>query len=203
MRLTADQEDAFKELINVGVGRAAAALSDLIGMRIELEVPRLALCRPDEMAALLPAGTDASGLLIAQEFRGEWSGQAALLFPRECGLHLARLLADVDGPTDELDLELSGILTEVGNIVLNGVLGSLANALDTPMEYSVPHLCGERSAGAYLGRATSRRGERPYLLVADARFQVEERAISGSLLLVLELNALRAVLACLGRLGVA
>ena len=43
------------------------------------------------------------------------------------GVRLAQILGGVAHSSHELDLELSGILTEVGNIMINGVLGSLAN----------------------------------------------------------------------------
>ena len=41
MKLTALQEDALIELLNIGFGRAAASLSQLTGHRILLEVPHV------------------------------------------------------------------------------------------------------------------------------------------------------------------
>ena len=38
------------ELINIGFGRAAAALSKLTGHRVQLEVPQITMCPIDEMA---------------------------------------------------------------------------------------------------------------------------------------------------------
>jgi chemotaxis protein CheC len=38
MNLTAVQEDALTEVINIGFGRAAASLSKLTGQRVQLEV---------------------------------------------------------------------------------------------------------------------------------------------------------------------
>jgi len=43
MELTPTQTDALTELINIGYARAAAALSDLTGHRISLEVPEVAV----------------------------------------------------------------------------------------------------------------------------------------------------------------
>ena len=47
MELTALQQDALVEVINIGFGRAAASLSKLTGQRVELEVPQIgrASCR--------------------------------------------------------------------------------------------------------------------------------------------------------------
>ncbi|MGZ4989004.1 MAG: chemotaxis protein CheC, partial [Limisphaerales bacterium] len=43
MELNASQKDALTELINIGYARAAGALSELTGHRIELAVPAVAM----------------------------------------------------------------------------------------------------------------------------------------------------------------
>ena len=50
MNLTAVQEDALTEVINIGFGRAAASLSKLTGQRVQLEVPNIAMCPLDELS---------------------------------------------------------------------------------------------------------------------------------------------------------
>ena len=50
MNLTALQEDALTEVINIGFGRAAASLSKLTGQRVQLEVPQIAMCPLDELS---------------------------------------------------------------------------------------------------------------------------------------------------------
>ena len=53
MELTIEQKDALTELINIGYGRAAAALSELTGYRITLEVPRVSMHEIQAIAPLL------------------------------------------------------------------------------------------------------------------------------------------------------
>jgi chemotaxis protein CheC len=43
MELTVTHKDALTELINIGYGRAAGALSELTGYRVSLEVPQVAM----------------------------------------------------------------------------------------------------------------------------------------------------------------
>ena len=52
MELTTIQQDALIELLNIGFGRAAAALSELTGHRVVLEVPEVSI---HPIAALAPA----------------------------------------------------------------------------------------------------------------------------------------------------
>ena len=53
MELTANQRDTLTELINIGYGRAAGALSELTGYRITLEVPKVAIHAIEETTELL------------------------------------------------------------------------------------------------------------------------------------------------------
>jgi chemotaxis protein CheC len=191
VRLTEDQEDALREIINIGIGRAAATLSELIGTRIEMTVPRVSLrmLEKSELQATSPDGPD---VVIVQDFRGDLLGRSALVLPHASGLRLARLLGDVAEPVDELDLEMSGILTEVGNIMLNSVLGAMANIVGARLVYSVPYLYTDRPVNMLLSPTTQ--GPRA-LLMADAEFWVRDDVIRGSLLIVMETLGLVAILA--------
>ena len=138
MRLNADQEDAIREIFSIGIGRAAATLSELLGTRIEMAVPRVNLSLLDATSEHQFSSTYLPEVVIIQDFRGDISGRSALALPHASALPLAQLLGDVAEPVDELDLEMSGILTEVGNIMLNSVLGAIANIIDTHLVFAVP-----------------------------------------------------------------
>ncbi|MDX1969687.1 MAG: hypothetical protein SFV23_21110 [Planctomycetaceae bacterium] len=175
----ADAVDLLKELINVGVGRAAASLSELIGLRIELSVPEVwTSCDGREISGAL---NERAAMVVWQEFTGDLCGRAALAFPEASGLSLAALLAGSDVPASELDLELSGVLLEVGNILLNGMMGTIANEAHNTLQYMLPVLhCG----GDALTRVLqSDSYESMELLIADVRFRVQERAINGSIVI--------------------
>ena len=176
MQLNADQEDVIRELINIGIGRAAATLSELIGTRIELSVPRVALVLLDDAPEDLFRMPDDPILAIIQDFRGDILGRSALVLSHSSGLRLAQLLGEVAEPADELDLEMSGILAEVGNIMLNSVLGAIANMIGTHMEYSLPQFCGARPLGVLLSQWAK---DHRALLMADAEFLVRQYSIHG------------------------
>jgi chemotaxis protein CheC len=189
--LNADQDDAIREIVNIGIGRAAATLSELIGTRIELSVPRVALLSIDEITDSATALPGESEVAIVQDFRGEITGRSALILPHASGLRLAQLLGEVAEPVDELDLEMSGILTEVGNIMLNSVLGALANIVGTRLIYSVPQFYGARPVHAMQSYAVN---DCHALLTADADFWVRHDIIHGSLLVAMQTLGLEAIL---------
>ncbi len=211
MKLSFDQDDAITEIVNIGAGKAAASLSQLIGERITLSIPGIVVCGQDELEEILSQRAEQLDTSVVQDFSGSIRGQAVLAFPRLSGVKLGQVLAGLDETPGELDLDLSEILEEVGNIVLNGVLGSISNLLATGLTYSVPRLHADtdvrflinaRSNDAAHAADNDSTGVAGGHLLANAQFEVASRSISGSLLIMFGLGSLETVLeAALGQVA--
>src|SRR5580658_4995755 len=112
MELTASQKDALTELINIGYARAAAALSDLTGHRISLDVPEVAIHTIPEITDRLQALIQGEVASVNQVFSGPIIGNGILLLDREAALLLNRLLTD--RPTESgFDGAAREVITEV------------------------------------------------------------------------------------------
>lgn len=196
-RFDAYQLDVLAELVNIGVGRSAASLSELIVARIELQVPTVRLCTPEDQRIWLSAVTHESSTLIIQHFRGPVRGRAGLLFDERSSLLLAQLLAGLETPPDDLDVEMSSTLLEVGNIVLNAVLGSLSNHMRTELTYSIPVIASGRDVVDDDADLIAD-GDAAELLLADIEFGVAEREIHGSIVIAFSLGSVRELLASVG-----
>jgi chemotaxis protein CheC len=170
-----DDLDVLTEVITIGVGRAAAAFSDLVGTRVELTVPTVRWGRSALESSAL-SGQQPSGAVISQCFAGEVAGEASLVFPPEGALVLGRLILGNDETLSDLDVEVGGVLLEIGNIVLNGVMGSLANCIAGSLTYSIPELSVTDNGLLRLDPVQ--------MLIADVEFCVSDRKISGSFVIM-------------------
>ncbi|MGB3058673.1 MAG: chemotaxis protein CheC, partial [Anaerolineae bacterium] len=74
MNLTAQQEDALVELINIGFGRAAAALSELTGQRVLLDVPHVTITPLDQLRQALDGFVSGDIATVHQIFGGQVAG---------------------------------------------------------------------------------------------------------------------------------
>jgi len=195
MPLNSDQQDALIELVNIGVGRAAASLSDLTAARVELSVPSVIICDLEGLEAHVEASREPFETLICQDFKGGLSGLAVLAFPRTSALKFAQLLGNLAAVPDERDLDLRGILMEVGNIVLNAVLGCLGNITGARLSCAVPELSTAASVVQVMASHLSGidRAEHNVFL-ADVEFQVAERDISGSIAILFEFGGIASLL---------
>lgn len=191
--LTADDLDVLGELINVGVGRSAAALSELTGVRIVLRVPAVSVCSALEREAWQDSVSRAASTLVVQDFRGPISGQAGLLFDQHSSLVIAQVLSELPELPEILTPELTSILLEVGNIVLGAVLGSLANQLDAALTYALPTVMPGQDFGRNRQLFTSSGGEGD-LLLADVEFRAADFEVQGTIVIVFALGAVEALL---------
>jgi chemotaxis protein CheC len=190
--------DILTELVNIGVGRAAASLSELVGHRVELRVPLLRTLAIEELLREFAAEHHAVDLAVTQDFRGGLDGRAILAFPSMSAVKLGQLLSGVDGEDDELTEDLAGVLEEVGNIVLNGVLGTFGNMSSCDLNYSVPRLTRSGGIARMMGAGESDAVSRVVLL-ANTHFCVAERNIEGSLILLFDLSRLDCLVTQLAR----
>src|SRR5512138_3965669 len=92
MNLSESYHDTLTELINIGYGRAAAALSELTGRRIMLEVPKVAVHPIDEVGPALAEVLKGEVASVHQVFSGPVSGNALLLLDEQAALMLHSLL---------------------------------------------------------------------------------------------------------------
>jgi len=190
------QVDAIQEAINIGVGRAAAALNDLVDRPVSLVAPSVELLTFERLAeAFSPLGpADVSSVQMG--FHGGLEGCAFLIFPQPSAARLVAGLTGDGSDQDDLDSLRSGTLTEVGNVLVNSVLGTLGNLLDRPLRYSSP-VYEEGSALALV--TTQVHAREPLLLLVRTGFSIRGLEIEGSLLLLFELSSFDALLAGLER----
>jgi len=180
------QLDALREIVNTGVGKAAASLNEMLEAHIELQVPSVTLFQLEELSAELRDNAEAEIACVQLDFHGSFAGTAALVFPPASAVQLVATLTGEDPEAPYLDGVMAGTLNEVGNILINGVVGTIGNILDRPFEFSVPNYV-EGKLDELLQQKNPG-GELTVLLIRT-RFRVQDRQIEGNIFLVFELGS--------------
>lgn len=189
MGLTTTQTDALTELINIGYGRAAAALSELTGHRITLEVPKVSMHDIGEVAPLLGRLVTGEIASVNQVFSGPIGGNALLLLDERAALMLSQLLTDESSNSDQFDAGAREIITEVGNILLNACLGVFGNVLQVQVTFAVPRLQVE-TIDRILRSITVGSEELRHALMVHTRFHLRQSNVSGYLAIILGITSL-------------
>jgi chemotaxis protein CheC len=190
--LSAAQVDAIQEAINIGVGRAASALNDLVDRPVMLVAPSVELLSFEELPRAFDSIGTSAVSSVQMGFHGSLEGCAFLIFPQQSAARLVAGLTGDEHTDEDLDSLRSGTLTEVGNVLVNSVLGTLANLLDRPLRYSSP-VYEEGSALSLV--TTQAHSSEPLLLLVRTGFRIRGMEIEGSLLLLFELSTFDALIA--------
>jgi chemotaxis protein CheC len=197
MKLSDKQIDALSEVLNIGMDRGAGVLNTMLQSHVSLQAPRIRILDLDTYLEQL-RGMSADRLSAVQlGYQGAISGKAQLLFPTSSASKLVTVLTGEALDSDDFDLIQAGTLSEVGNIVINGVLGTISSMLGQHFVYSVP-TCLEEKAESLL--CTPDRGKGYTVLLARTLFTLEDHQIEGDLLLLFEVGALESLLEALGAL---
>lgn len=184
MDLTPVQHDALIELINIGFGRAAAALSKLTGHRVQLEVPQVTMCPIDEIAKTLRPLVDNELATVHQIFSGPVEGDALLVLDQKSAAILKELLTSEPALPLAIDRSAREVVTEIGNILLNACLGTFGNLLKVQVSFAVPHLTLETLETVVGSIAVDRQGLR-YALIVHSSFRLRDSSLTGYLVIVL------------------
>jgi chemotaxis protein CheC len=132
--------DALAELVNIGVSRAAASLGTMVGEQVLLSVPSVMVVSRSRAAELISQSQNDLLVAVRQAFNGDVSGRALLIFPEKNSLELVRAVAGKDlSLEDILELEHEA-LAEIGNIILNACMATVANLLQRSLTMSLPEI---------------------------------------------------------------
>ena len=184
MNLSEDHLDAIKEFINIGVGKAANILNELLDAHISLDVPVIEITDNQEIKSMMP---DLNEILstIQLEFIGQFSGNAALVFPQNSASNLVAALTGEEVGSSDLDMLRSETLTEVGNILINGVMGSISNMLNNALDF-IPPKYSEMKVDEILNFGNE---ENYKLLLIKTRFAVLDHNIEGNILIFFKVES--------------
>ncbi|MEJ1936804.1 chemotaxis protein CheX, partial [Nostoc sp. NIES-2111] len=171
MSVTVDQLDALQELINIGVGRAANLLNEMVDSHIRLEIPFVkVLTASQAYQELASRFHDNSLSSVKLGFTGSFYGTAGLIFPTESASKLVSVLTGEEAGSADLDAVKIGTLSEIGNIVINGVMGSISNVLQQHMNYTLPVYLEDTIANLVF----TSHGNESKILLAQAHFTIEQ-----------------------------
>lgn len=195
-KITDEQLDALQEFINIGVGRAGAMLNEMVASPIVLNVPVIQVFDGKALQEELSKQfTDHCLSAVGLKFSGSFRGSAELVFPVDSAASLVSLLTGEERDSPDLDAVKIGTLTEVGNIVINGVLGSISNLLKRRMQYTLPTY-SEDTIEHLLGSNHSSELDTIFFL-AQARFEIQQLEIMGEIILIFELASFDTLLNCI------
>ena len=199
MNLSLEQLDALQEIVNIGIGKAASILNQMIDSPIRLQIPYLKVVPPETLQQQLEVQINGSLIsAVSLKFAGSFAGTAQMVFPTESAALLVTMLTGEEIGSNDLDAVKIGTLSEVGNIVINGVMGAISNVLQQRLDYSLPNYI-EGTIQTLL--KSSDLATRTVILLARASFTIETLQIQGDIILIFNVNSFDTLLAAINNIA--
>lgn len=190
IQVSKDELDAISEVFNIGVGQAAATMSEMVGQEVLLSLPGAKIVAREAVSEELPA-SEVPVSSIFQNFRSPFgSGRAILAFPESKSFRLVEVLVGHHGVGELTNLEQEA-LTEVGNIILNACLAALSDMLGAAIEISVPEY---RALIDWSAMVEGAERDADTLLMLSIQFDLRDLEINGRLMFLLEFTQLRSLI---------
>nr|WP_288830224.1 chemotaxis protein CheC [uncultured Clostridium sp.] len=191
-------QDILKELFNISVGRAAGILSDIVQQKIHLNVPNVKILNVssepyaiDEYISMKKNGT----LMVSTlSFKENYTGKASLIFSAEkMKTFISLCLQEEQTDTDDMDFNDVDfdIIKEIGNIILNCIIGETGNLLNISFKYTLPEVrLFNLSEFKYDYQNTGNL----YVLILYITFVIGDTEIEGAIIVDLSLHSLNDLL---------
>ncbi|CAN5837713.1 chemotaxis protein CheC [soil metagenome] len=181
--------DALTEVFNVGAGRAAASLSEIVGDEVKLSVPSIEIKKTSEADASIIALNSAKFGAVSQQFSGPFDAEAVLLFTEDHALEIVRDMMGSQMSIEELAEFEQEAMCELGNIILNACLSAMADMLQISLDSSLPSY--KIATSEEIFRGISHTTDQPYILVLHIDLTIEKRHSEGHLIFLLSSMSLR------------
>ena len=183
--------DAVTEVLNIGMGSAAASLSEMISDEVKLSVPGVEFVSRLDATKIIgeKAKTNVSG--VHQNFQGSFGGDAMLLFPEEQSLELVRAVLQQDDITlnDLTDMEQEA-MTEIGNVILNSCLSSMADMFHQEIHGDIPEFIKGSLQEVFSAEGALENTEAIVLLL-NMDFSVETKNLQGYVTFLMDVESVQ------------
>jgi chemotaxis protein CheC len=185
------EHDALTELVNLGVSRAAANLSEMVGEQVHLSVPSVTMMGRAQAIEILNNSGSSRLVAVHQVFDGDVSGRALVIFPEAKSLELVRAVTSAElSLEDIIELEHEA-LAETGNVILNSCLATIANELERTLTISLPDIL--RGDGYLLFNLPPPPQAGDVVMFIYINFAVHQRDIQGYIAMLMDVTSLAAL----------
>jgi chemotaxis protein CheC len=186
------QRDALGELFNIGVGRAADSLSQIVQDEVELSAPSISLVRMTEVATTLLGSEFKELSMVTIDFSGPFDAQSILIFPERNALAIVSHMLDANMTPEELSEFEQEAMCEIGNIILNACISSLADEFHVEFFGGLPtHQFSDTDSMGLFGDDADQ-----VVLVLQINLLMRHERLEGHLLFLLSVSSLNALLGC-------
>ncbi|WP_347985787.1 chemotaxis protein CheC [Methylomonas sp. AM2-LC] len=181
--------DAVTEILNIGIGSAGSVLSEMVNDDVKLTVPGVMFISQPDALQILEQNTQQAVSGVSQHFSGMMTGDVLLLFPEANCLKLVRTILQQDISLDDLTEMEQEAMTEIGNVILNSCLCSIADRFKQQITSGIPEFL-KSSLSNILFNANLINKVEACVLLLNVEFSIATNQIDGYVSVVMDIESM-------------
>ncbi len=188
-----DEMDILREVSSIAAGHGSAALSDILGRKITLEMPTL-----DIIPAKLIAGRINPEQIVVSVSSNILCGLKGVIFfilDEKSAFKLIERCykSQINDKKTGLFTEMGfSVIKEIGNVIISSYAGAIGMILHTVVVPSIPTLVSG-SIAQVMNMLIYAYSQDAHILLAEAEFGEPEEKILGTFYLILDDEAMRSI----------
>lgn len=188
MKFSELELDALAETFNLSLGEAAAMFSEMVREDIIISVPTVEILSRALLLEQLHLQGSNRLCAIKQQFEStsDFKTNTLLLFPEQGTLELVRRMLGDSTPIEHITELEQDTLAEIGNIIMNGCMGSLANLFNNRMTGTLPDVSVSNTSDVLDNYEMN-----DMFLVARIGMSLSSKNISGLVLFIMDVNSIQ------------
>lgn len=181
-------KDLLTEAINIGTGRAAYTLSELVKMPVIITIPDILIMDSEDVGEYVRKGVAPFGVYISQSFEGNIKGRALLTYSMDSSVSLLQFLSGEKEQVKYLSESAKGILEEIGNQLIVSYVSTLSNLIEDKIIYQVPKTVEDLS-DQYMDNVIKEIGMFEKAIVVKNDLNIRGKNIYGYIILLLGIKS--------------
>ncbi|MFH1790869.1 MAG: chemotaxis protein CheC [Candidatus Omnitrophota bacterium] len=196
--LNDSQKDALKEMISIGAGNAATALSQMLGKRIDINVPKVHMVSVDRAHDVFG---DAESLIVSVylQLLGDASGVILFSFKREDASRLANaLLGREQAGANMLNEMAQSALKETATILSGAYLSAIGKMLKMRLLVSSPGLAQDMAGAMIDDVLIETCKDADSAMIADTEFIIRDEKVVTYFFFIPDTGSISAIMKAMG-----
>lgn len=138
--LNKQQKSTIEEVVNIGLGRAAMSLSDVVGGELMLSASNLSLSNINTGQALdaIKITGGVNWVSVSQTVSGDIDSVALVVFSDKKALDIVRNVLSVESAGELAHEYEPDVMSEVANIILNASISALSSMMNLSLKSYLP-----------------------------------------------------------------
>ncbi|PJJ59982.1 chemotaxis protein CheC [Hymenobacter chitinivorans DSM 11115] len=194
LHMTELERDIIREILNIGLARAADSFAVIAQEKVLLEVPNLDIMPGSNILDKVHEfeGTHA---IIQSDIRGEFNGTTLMFFSGQHVQRLSRVCLRMSVPDSiQIDEMQESLLLEISNIITGALVTQLANILKAKIYGAPPKAPKGNIAASLTSLIASQPKVQPLIFSVITQFSDKENSVELPLMLFFDRNTFEKIL---------